>query len=124
MIACLADSLAVLENDVLRVEFDAAGDITRLSDKTVRREVVPPGQWANVFQAFEERPPGGDAWNIGASYQDRCWTAEPAHSLKVIEQGPLRAGLEIRRRILNSEIVQRVYLHLSLIHISEPTRPY
>ena len=109
--ACLADSLAVLENDVLRVEFDAAGDITRLFDKTVRREVVPPGQRANVFQAFEERPPGGDAWNIGASYQDRCWTAEPAHSLRVIEQGPLRAGLEIRRRILNSEIVQRVYLH-------------
>ena len=120
--ARLLNGSAVLENDALRVEFDTAGDIVRLFDKTMRREVLPPGQRANVFQAFEERPPGGDAWNIGASYQDRCWTAEPAHSLKVIEQGPLRAGLEIRRRILNSEIVQRVYLYRGSRRLDFDTR--
>jgi len=55
VIACLADSLAVLENDVLRVEFDAAGDIVRLFDKSMRREVIPPTRRANVFQAFARR---------------------------------------------------------------------
>lgn len=101
----------MLENDALRVEFDTAGDITRLFDKTVGREVLPPGQRANIFQAFEDRPLGGDAWDIDIFYSDKQWTAEPAHSLSVIEEGPLRAGLEIRRRLLNSEIVQRVYLY-------------
>ena len=101
----------MLENDALRVEFDAAGDITRLFDKIAEREVLPPGQRANVFQAFEDRPLGGDAWNIDIFYDDKRWTAEPAYSLTIIERGPLRAGLEIRRRLLNSEIVQRVYLY-------------
>ena len=53
----------------------------------------------------------GDAWNIDIFYDDRQWSAEPAHSVTVIERGPLRVGLEIRRHILNSEIVQRVYLY-------------
>ena len=109
--ARLANGIAVLENDVLRVEFDAAGNLIRLFDKSVKRDVLPPGQRANVFQAFEDRPLGGDAWNIDIFYDDKRWTAEPAHSLTIIERGPLRAGLEIRRRLLNSEIVQRVYLY-------------
>lgn len=109
--AHLVNSVAVLENETLRVEFDAAGDITRLFDKTAGREVLLPGQRANVFQAFEDRPLGGDAWDIDIFYDDKQWTAEPARSLTIIEQGPLRVGLEIRRRLLNSEIMQRVYLY-------------
>jgi alpha-mannosidase len=112
LVAHLINGVAVLENDALCVEFDMAGDIIRLFDKTVGREVLPPGRRANVFRAFEDRPLGEeDAWNIDIFYDDKQWAAEPAHSLMMIEQGPLRAGLEIRRRILNSEIVQRVYLH-------------
>ncbi len=111
LVARVGDGDAVLENDALRVEFDVAGDVIRLFDKIVGREVLPPGQRANVFQAFEDRPLNFDAWEIDIFYEDKQWTAEPAHSLTVIETGPLRAGLEIRRRLLNSEIVQRVYLY-------------
>lgn len=90
-----ADGIAVLENDALRVEFDATGDIVRLLDKSVGREVLPPGQRANVFQAFEDRSLGGDAWDIDIFYEDKRWTADPAHSLRTIEQGPLRAGFPL-----------------------------
>jgi len=106
----LTTSGAVMENDALRVEFGTAGEITRLYDKAREREVLPPGQRANVFQAFEDRPLGGDAWDIEIYYNDKRWTAEPAHSLTIVEAGPLRGGLEIRRLLLNSEIVQHVYL--------------
>ena len=41
---------------MLRVEFNAAGDITRIFDKVNRREVLPAGAIANQFQAFEDRP--------------------------------------------------------------------
>jgi alpha-mannosidase len=109
--AHVADGGAVLENSVLQVEFDAAGDITRLFDKAAEREVLPPGQRANVLQAFEDRPLGGDAWDIDIFFDDKQWTAEPAYGMTIVEEGPLRAGLEIRRRLLNSEIVQRVYLY-------------
>jgi alpha-mannosidase len=36
--------------------------------------------------------------------------AEPANSIKIIEEGPLRATLEIKRRILNSDYTQRISL--------------
>ncbi|MCA9873422.1 MAG: alpha-mannosidase, partial [Anaerolineales bacterium] len=103
-----------LENDFLRVEFNDDGDIVRLYDKETAREVLPPGAVANQFQAFEDRPKSWDAWDIEIYYDDKVWLAEPAESITVVETGPLRATLEIRRRILNSTYTQRV----SLCHFS------
>jgi alpha-mannosidase len=100
----------LLENDYLRVEFDTAGDIVRIYDKLNDREVLPTGAIANRFQAFEDRPLNPDAWDIDIFYDDKLWLAEPADSVRVVESGPLRATLEVRRRILNSEYVQRISL--------------
>jgi alpha-mannosidase len=100
----------LLENDSLRVELNEAGDITRIYDKTNRREVLPVGAIANQFQAFEDRPMSWDAWDIDIFYEDKMWTADPASSVQVAEAGPLRATLEIRRRILHSDYVQRISL--------------
>ena len=100
----------LLENAYLRVELDQAGDITRLYDKVCRREVLPPGAVTNQFQAFEDRPLKYDAWDIDIFFEDKMWTADPATSVEVVEAGPLRATLEISRRILRSEYVQRVSL--------------
>jgi len=38
------------------------------------------------------------------------WLADPANSFEVLEKGPLRACLEIKRRVFNSDITQRVYM--------------
>jgi alpha-mannosidase len=99
-----------LENRYLRVEFNAEGDITRIYDKRAGREVLPPGAAANQFQAFEDRPLNWDAWDIDIFYDDKMWLAEPADSIRVIEAGPLRAALEIKRRILNSSYTQVISL--------------
>jgi alpha-mannosidase len=69
----------------------------------------------NQFQAFEDRPQNWDAWDIDIYYDDRMWLAEPASSIELVEAGPLRATIEVRRRILNSQVVQRISLaHRSL----------
>jgi alpha-mannosidase len=99
-----------LENTFVRVELNAAGDITRIYDKVVQREVLAPGAVANQFQAFEDRPLNWDAWDIDIFYDDRRFLAAPAESIRVVERGPLRATLEIRRRILHSSYVQRLSL--------------
>ncbi|MBN1487316.1 MAG: alpha-mannosidase [Anaerolineae bacterium] len=100
----------LLENKYLRVELNAEGDIIRIYDKVNRREVLPPQAIANQFQAFEDRPLYGDAWNIELFYEDKRWLAEPATSIEVVEGGPLRVAVEIHRRILNSDYVQRIML--------------
>jgi len=99
-----------LENAHLRVEFNAAGDITRIFDKSNQREVLPPGAIANQWQAFDDRPLNWDAWDIDIYYDDKLYLAEAADSIRVVESGPLRATLEIRRRILHSSYIQRVSL--------------
>ncbi len=109
-ISTLTATPTLLENDYLRVELDTAGDIVRIYDKLNDREVLPPGAIANQFQAFEDRPINPDAWDIDIFYDDRLWLAEPAESVRVVESGPLRAMLEVRRHILNSEYVQRISL--------------
>ena len=103
-----------LENAFLRVELNRHGDITRIYDKVNQREVLPEGEVANQFQAFVDRPLNWDAWDVDIFYEDTMYLAEPASSIQVVEAGPLRATLEIRRRILHSDYVQRI----SLSHVS------
>ncbi len=101
----------ILENNLLRVTFADTGNIIDLYDRIAERNVLPEGQQANVFQAFEDRPLGWDAWDIDIFYQDKQYQADPAEEIRIIEKGPLRVGLEIRRQVLNSQIIQRIYLY-------------
>jgi alpha-mannosidase len=106
----LSASPELLENDFLRIVFDQTGDIVEIYDKEHNRQVLPAGAIANQFQAFEDRPRTPDAWEIDIYYDDKMWTAEAAETIRVVENGPLRATLEVKRRILNSDIKQRISL--------------
>jgi alpha-mannosidase len=106
----LTVSPTLLENRFIRVELDKNGDITRIFDKTNQREVLPKGAVANQWQAFEDRPVNWDAWDVDIFYDDKMWTSDPAQSVQVVEAGPLRGTLEIRRRIVGNDYVQRISL--------------
>jgi alpha-mannosidase len=106
----LSVSKTHLENDYLLVELNEDGDITRIYDKANVREVLPEGAIANQLQAFEDRPMNWDAWDIDIFYDDKMWLSSPAESVTVVEAGPLRATLEIRRNVLHSPLIQRISL--------------
>ncbi|MBI1297676.1 alpha-mannosidase [bacterium] len=106
----LTASEGLLENSYLRVEINHAGDVVRIFDKANGREVLPAGGIAGEFQAFEDRPMNWDAWDVDIFFDDKMWHAEPAKSIRVVETGPLRATVEIKRRVLNSEYTQRISL--------------
>ena len=101
----------VLENAFLQVTVTADGEIERLYDKVAARSVLPEGERANVFQAFEDRPMTYDAWDIDIYYDEKQYAAESATSAEIIETGPLRVGVRIERPVLNSRIVQTIYLY-------------
>jgi len=102
--------ITVLENELLRVEFNSWGDLTRIYDRQAEREVLAGGAIANQFQAFEDRPLNFDAWDVDIYYDDKLYLAEPASSIRMIENGPLRRTIEIVRRILGSPYTQRISL--------------
>ena len=68
------------------------------------------GAIGGQFQAHEDRPVNWDAWDVDIFVTDKTFLAEPAESVRVVEEGPLRATLEIKRRILNSPYTQRISL--------------
>ena len=99
-----------LENPFVRIELDSEGDLVRVFDKTANREVLAEGAKGNQFLAFEDRPNLWDAWDVDIFYDDKVYYAEPATSITVIESGPLRATLELKRTILHSTYTQRLSL--------------
>jgi len=94
----------LLENDFLRVEFNDAGDITRIFDKANQREVLPSGSIANQFQAFEDRPVYWDAWDIERAYDDKLWLSDPAQEIGWLKR--VHYGLVSR---LTAYFTQRLY---------------
>ena len=107
------DDLA-FENHFFRVQFNQAGQITSWWDKVAGRQVLPEGVVANQFQAFEDRPLVHDAWDINLYYQDKQWNGDDPAQIRVLESGPLRAVLEVKRTFLHSEITQRVTAYATL----------
>jgi alpha-mannosidase len=100
----------LLENKFLKVELNESGDIISIYDKHLKQEILPVGALGNQFQAYEDRPKTPDAWEIDITYDEKMWLVEPDSSINVVEKGPLRAAIEIKRTILNSTITQRISL--------------
>lgn len=106
-----------MENRFFRLELNEKGQFTSIYDKRAHREVLPEGQCGNVFMSYEDRPHNWDAWDINMYYTEKSWEIGDGAEITVIEKGPVRVGLRIRHKYLNSDIEQRVYLYADLPRI-------
>ncbi len=104
------DTSIFLSNDYYELTFDADGEITRLYDKRAALDVLAAGQTGNQLIAFEDRPMKFDAWDIDIYYEEKPYPVRAITSMRVIENGPVRATIEIVRPFLSSRISQRISL--------------
>ncbi|WP_305985151.1 glycoside hydrolase family 38 C-terminal domain-containing protein [Roseibium sp. MMSF_3544] len=104
------DGGAILENQYLRLVLGPHGMLTSVFDKRSGREVLKSGMFGNKLELFEDRPISWDAWDIDIFFEDRGEVVTALNSLKVIEDGPLRATVEITRAFRRSKLTQRVQL--------------
>lgn len=111
----------VLENEFYRLELDEDATIRSLVDKRAGREVIAAGERGNMLIAFEDRPLRWDAWDIQIDYADKPYPVTGFESWRVVEEGPLRGGVEIVRRFGSSTITQRVLLYRDVPRIDFPT---
>jgi alpha-mannosidase len=87
----------LLENAALRAEILPDGSVVSLVHKATGREALTaPG---NVFELYEDRPNECDAWDIDPFHFETRRSCPPAHAVRVLESGGLRAALEFERRI-------------------------
>lgn len=110
-----ASSLSVspkhLENDLVRVEFDAKGEISSILDKGRNRELLAPGATANRLIAYEDKPMEWDAWDIDRYFEEQFWPLSDGKAeISVVETGPHRAAIRVERAYQKSRVVQVISL--------------
>ena len=60
---------------------------------------------------YEDIPRFWDAWDVEIYSLEKGWNVGDAHSITIVEKGPLRASIEISRKLSDSSsMVQRVSL--------------
>ncbi|GHA36220.1 alpha-mannosidase [Devosia pacifica] len=107
----LSVSATHLENDLLRVRFDANGEIVSVFDKIRQREALAEGQTANRLVAYEDKSMNWDAWDIDWYFDKKGWAlADGKASIEVVEEGPYRAALRVTREYGKSRFVQVISL--------------
>lgn len=88
-----------IENSFLKVEVDPkTGNISSIYDKRNGKEVLADGEQGNRLELYENLPSYWDAWNIG--YTDNSWTIEDADSVELVESGPVRAIIRVKKSFL------------------------
>ncbi len=103
-------SKKAMENDALKLAFDRRGNLRSVRDKANSREVLAGS--GNEFQLFEDKPSNWDAWDVDIHYFDKLLElGGRLLELKVLEEGPVRAVVEIKRAVSKSTITQLVVLN-------------
>ncbi len=99
----------VLENDLLRLQFNARGELASLIDKTSERELMSaPG---NQFRLFKDSPDFWDAWDVASMYELQPVTIDEPVRLEVAQTGPVVASLRMTRKLHASSLSQVIRLH-------------
>ncbi|ANF95609.1 alpha-mannosidase [Paenibacillus bovis] len=104
------------------MEWNEAGQLTRLYDREAEREVLTPGARANVLQLFEDKPLNFDAWDIDIFYQEKMKEITTLVDTQVIECNLLRAVVQFEWQLGQSTITQQMVLYADNRRIDFVTR--
>ncbi len=101
-----------LENSLLRMTVDAkTGCITSLYDKKSHFESIAANGCGNELIAFKDTPKDYDAWNIDSDFEDQFTKLDMVDSVKLVEEGPLRATVRVVRTWQGSKFVQDISMY-------------
>jgi len=114
-----------LENEFIKLTVDPqSGCIRSLFDKNSQTEALAPAETdtggsrtsacGNLLQTFVDKPKEYDAWNIDADFEKQHWDLDKADEVKLLESGPLRAVIRVRKHFQNSTFVQDVTINAGI----------
>ena len=98
----------VLENELLKLEFNDRGEITSIFDKEAGRELAAGP--CNSFKMYKDVPGAWDAWDIDSMYVDTPVELPETAAIEVVADGPLVAVLRVARKLHNSTMTQEISL--------------
>jgi len=104
-----APAPAVLENGLVRYEFDADARLVAATDLETGRSLLAPGGAGNEFTLYADMPNEYDAWDVDEFYRDRpVATAHATASARI--DTPVRQTLLVKLAVGSSVIEQEISL--------------
>ena len=98
----------ILENEYLRIAFNASGEIASMFDKESGRELCAGP--CNSFRMYKDVPGSYDAWDLDSMYELAPVPLHEPATFEVDAHGPLFASLRVTRRLHDSPMTQIVTL--------------
>lgn len=105
-----------MENDFFALDFDSDMHICAIYDKQNDRNVLKPGDRANVLRAFDDHPRIYDNWELCNYYSEKMWEINDVAEVKT-ELNDETAVIKIKRSFLNSEFNQEIVLYKNIARI-------
>jgi len=100
---------SLLENDLLRVQFNATGEMVSLIEKATGREQLAGP--SNVMKMWKDVPSRFDAWDIDSMYVETpVELGDDPATIEVVASGPLVGVLRVTRRLNESTLTQDISL--------------
>ncbi len=99
----------VMENELVRYEFDENGQICRAFDKTCHREILCQGN-GNILSLYEDRPVNWDAWDVDRFYENQLLQNANLISGEWLDDGDVLQRIKFVFEIGTSKIEQFVIL--------------
>ena len=99
----------MLENDLVRYEFDKDLRLVSAFDKTAEFEFVSPAAPGNFLALYDDHPSCYDAWDI-EEYASDMQVGEPADVAFTVSEGPVRSEIKATFRIGRSAFSQTISL--------------
>ncbi|CAM3660039.1 MULTISPECIES: alpha-mannosidase [Saccharibacillus] len=93
------------------LEWNEAGQLSRIFDREAQREVLFEGECGNVLQVFEDKPLEYDAWNIDLDYVEKKKEITDLLSMEWVCAGPLAAVLRTTWRYMDSSVTQHMKVY-------------
>ena len=109
------------ENAYYRVQFDDQMRITSLVEKETEHEFIKEGTTGNRLVTYEDRPMNWDNWDLDMFYKKKPYEADEVSAPELMETGPVRTVVRIRRRFADSTVDQDVILYPELPRIDFKT---
>jgi alpha-mannosidase len=103
-----ADGSLFLENEQIRVTFNARGEVASLWDKETRRETMAGA--GNRLCLYKDVPDQWDAWDLDSMAEMQPVKTDEPVSLEIISAGPLVARLALKRKLNKSSLSQVISL--------------
>ena len=100
-----------IETPFLKIEMDSQANLVSIYDKNSDRQILTACQTGNLLEVYEDRPYQWDAWDINDYYRQKKWNIDDVQGVEVLECGPVRGVLRIRRRFMKSTITQEIRVY-------------